>query len=560
MDFFRDHLLSIVTYTPLVGAAVLLLPPFKRSDDAVRWVANLFGFAGFLVSLPLWFWFDRGAAGFQFVEKQPWIPSIGVQYLFGVDGISTLLILLTTLLGFIAILSSWTAITVRVRQYYIFLLLLQVGMLGVFCALDMFLFYVFWEVMLVPMYFLIGIWGGARRLYAAIKFFLYTLVGSVVMLLGILALYFQSRKIPGLEATGTFDVTRWFAMSIPPDLQFWVFLAFFLGFAIKVPMFPFHTWLPDAHVEAPTAGSVILAGVLLKMGTYGFLRFSLPLLPDASRHFAPLMATIAIIGIVYAGLVTLVQKDMKKLIAYSSVSHLGFCMLGMFALNPIGLQGSVLQMINHGLSTGGLFLIVGIVYERRHTKAIADFGGLAHVMPVYATVTLILFLASMGLPLLNGFIGEFMILQGAYSANRVWAYWAVSGVVLGAAYLLWLYQRVFWGKVTHEENRHLKDLSTRELATLVPLVVFCFWIGLYPKPFLEFIHVPLARTAETVQPGRFPAPGAVQAAPPASVPAVPASAVPVEPSSPAPAPSASAPASTPTPAPATPRPAPTPRP
>ena len=549
MDFFRDHLLSIITYTPLVGAIVLLLPPFKTSDDAVRWVANLFGFAGFLVSLPLWFWFERSAEGFQFVEKHPWIPSIGVQYFFGVDGISTLLILLTTLLGFIAILSSWTAITVRVRQYYIFLLLLQAGMLGVFCALDMFLFYVFWEVMLVPMYFLIGIWGSARRLYAAIKFFLYTLVGSVVMLLGILALYFQSRKIPGLEATGTFDVTRWFAMSIPPDLQFWVFLAFFLGFAIKVPMFPFHTWLPDAHVEAPTAGSVILAGVLLKMGTYGFVRFSLPLLPDATLHAVPWVVMLSIIGIVYAALVTLVQQDMKKLIAYSSVSHLGFVMLGMFALNPLGLEGSVLQMINHGLSTGGLFLIVGILYERRHTKAIGEFGGLAHVMPVYATFTLILFLASMGLPLLNGFIGEFMILQGAYSANRAWAYWAVSGVVLGAAYLLWLYQRVFWGKVTHEENRHLKDLSPRELATLVPLVAFCFWIGLYPKPFLEFIHVPLARIAEKVQPGKFPGAGAVQAAPP--LPAAAPSGAPATPaSSPAPA------SLTPTPAPpaATPRP------
>jgi NADH-quinone oxidoreductase subunit M len=551
MDFFRDHLLSIITYTPLVGAMVLLLPPFKDNDDAVRWVSNLFGFVGFLVSLPLWFWFVRGGEGFQFVERHPWIPSIGVQYFFGVDGISTLLILLTTLLGFIAILSSWTAITVRVRQYYIFLLLLQTGMLGVFCALDMFLFYVFWEVMLVPMYFLIGIWGSARRLYAAIKFFLYTLVGSVVMLLGILALYFQSRRIPGLETTGTFDVTRWFTMSTPPDLQFWVFLAFFLGFAIKVPMFPFHTWLPDAHVEAPTAGSVILAGVLLKMGTYGFVRFSLPLLPDATLHAVPWVVTLSIIGIVYAALVTLVQQDMKKLIAYSSVSHLGFVMLGMFALNPLGLEGSVLQMINHGLSTGGLFLIVGIVYERRHTKAIADFGGLAHVMPIYATVTLILFLASMGLPLLNGFIGEFMILQGAYSANRVWAYWAVSGVVLGAAYLLWLYQRVFWGKVTHEENRHLKDLSTRELATLVPLVLFCFWIGLYPKPFLEFIHAPLARIAETVQPGRFPPAGAVQAAAPAPSPAVPASAAPGEPAPP--------PASVSTPAPAPP-PAATPRP
>jgi NADH-quinone oxidoreductase subunit M len=370
---------------------------------------------------------------------------------------------------------------------------------------------VFWEVMLVPMYFLIGIWGGARRLYAAIKFFLYTLVGSVVMLLGILVLYFQSRRLPGFEATGTFDVTRWYTMGIPPDLQFWVFLAFFLGFAIKVPMFPFHTWLPDAHVEAPTAGSVILAGVLLKMGTYGFVRFSLPLTPAALGQ--PLLGMtvqgwvvlLAIIGIVYAALVTLVQTDMKKLIAYSSVSHLGFCMLGLFALNPLGLEGGVLQMINHGLSTGGLFLIVGIVYERRHTKAIAEFGGLAHVMPVYATITLVIFLASMGLPLLNGFIGELMILQGAFSANKVWAYWAVSGIVLGAAYLLWLYQRVFWGKVTNEENQHLKDLNARELVTLVPLMALCFWIGVYPKPVLEFLHAPMARLASTVQPGRFDA-------------------------------------------------------
>jgi len=536
MEFFRDHILSIITYTPVVGATLLLLPPFKRNDDAVRWMANLFGFAGFLVSVPLWFWFDRSAEGFQFVERYSWIPSIGVQYLFGVDGISTLLILLTTLLGFIAILSSWTAITDRVRQYYVFLLLLQAGMLGVFCALDMFLFYVFWEVMLVPMYFLIGIWGSARRLYAAIKFFLYTLVGSVVMLLGILALYFQSRRIPGLETTGTFDVTRWYAMSIPPDLQFWVFLAFFLGFAIKVPMFPFHTWLPDAHVEAPTAGSVILAGVLLKMGTYGFVRFSLPLLPDATLHAVPWVVTLSIISIVYAALVTLVQKDMKKLIAYSSVSHLGFVMLGMFALNPLGLEGSVLQMINHGLSTGGLFLVVGILYERRHTKAIAEFGGLAHVMPVYATLTLILFLASMGLPLLNGFIGEFMILQAAFSANPVWAYWAVSGVVLGAAYLLWLYQRVFWGKITHEENRHLKDVSPRELATLVPLVAFCLWIGVYPKPFLEFLHAPVARLAETIQPGKFGSAGTVQAAAPAAAPTVAPSAVPEPAATPVPTP------------------------
>jgi NADH-quinone oxidoreductase subunit M len=505
MELLRPHLLSIITYTPLAGALLLLLLPLKGKDDAVRWIANLVGLLGFLVSLPLWLWFDRShPTPFQFEEKGSWIPSIGVSYYFGVDGISVLLILLTTLLGAIAILSSWRAITDRVRQYYVFLLLLQTGMLGVFCSLDMFLFYLFWEVMLVPMYFLIGIWGGPRRLYAAIKFFLYTLVGSVVMLLGILALYFHAKKaLPAFAATGTFDVTQWYAMGVPADLQFWVFLAFFLGFAIKVPMFPFHTWLPDAHVEAPTAGSVILAGVLLKMGTYGFLRFSLPLLPDATRNAVPWVVLLSIVGIVYAALVTLVQKDMKKLIAYSSVSHLGFCMLGMFALNPLGLEGSVLQMINHGLSTGGLFLIVGLVYERRHTRMIADYGGLAHVMPVYATLTLVIFLASMGLPLLNGFVGEIMILAGAYARNRVWAYWAVSGIVLGAAYLLWLYQRVFWGKITHEENARLLDLDTRELATLVPLVALCFWIGVYPKPFLDFLHQPLASLAHTVQPDIF---------------------------------------------------------
>jgi len=516
MDLFPGHLLSVITFTPLVGALVLLFVP-KNNDNAVKWIANGFGVIGFLVSLPLWTAFNTQADGFQFEEKYNWIPSIGVGYHFGVDGISALLILLTTMLGSIAILSSWSAIHDRVKQYYIFLLLLQVGMIGVFCALDMFLFYVFWEVMLVPMYFLIGIWGGENRLYAAIKFFLYTLVGSVVMLLGLLAVYFETKRIPQFSASGTFDLLEWYKLSLSPELQFWVFLAFFLGFAIKVPMFPFHTWLPDAHVQAPTAGSVILAGVLLKMGTYGFIRFSMPLLPQATREFQGFMVTLSIIGIVYAALVTLVQKDMKKLIAYSSVSHLGFCMLGMFALNPLGFEGSVLQMLNHGLSTGGLFLIVGMIYERRHTKEIAQFGGLAHVMPVYATFTLIIFLASMGLPLLNGFIGEYMILAAAFMANKVWAYWAVSGVVLGAAYLLWLYQRVFWGKITNEENAHLKDMNAREWATLVPLVALCFWIGLYPKPFLEYLHKPAAKLAARVQPDKF-GPRTAQAAAPAAAP------------------------------------------
>src|SRR5213596_3090231 len=485
MDFFAHHVLSVVLFTPLVGAILLLFIP-REAEMAHKIAGNIFGVLGFLVSIPLVRWWKPGPDPFSFQENVAWIPTIGAKYHLGIDGISLLLVMLTTFLGMIAILSSWSAIHLRTKEYYILLLLLQTGMIGVFVSLDFFLFYVFWEVMLVPMYFLIGVWGSDRRLYAAIKFFLYTLAGSVVMLLAILALYFYAPVPAG--GTRTFDVPTLLAAAqhFSDPLKVWLFWGFFFAFAIKVPMFPFHTWLPDAHTEAPTAGSVILAGVLLKMGTYGFIRFSLPLLPAATLWAVRPMVILSIIGIVYAALVTLVQKDMKKLIAYSSVSHLGFVMLGMFALNPLGLEGSVLQMLNHGLSTGGLFLLVGIVYERRHTKEIAQFGGLAHVMPVYATITLIIFLASMGLPLLNGFIGEFMILQGAYAANRVWAYWAVSGVVLGAAYLLWLYQRVFWGKVTHEENRHLKDLSPRELATLVPLVLFCFWIGLYPKPFLDF--------------------------------------------------------------------------
>src|SRR5436190_9377329 len=505
-----SHFLSIILFTPLVGAFILLLLN-KQNEHAIRWIANIVAFIGFAVSVPLWFWYNPQNADFQFVERAPWIPSVGAEYFLGVDGFSALLILLTTMMGCIAVLSSWTAITERVKEYYIFLLVLQTGMLGAFMSLDFLLFFLFWEVMLVPMYFLIGIWGSDRRLYSAIKFFLYTLVGSVVMLLGILALYFYNHTVTGVY---TFDITQFHRLNVPFDLQKWVFLAFFLGFAIKVPMFPFHTWLPDAHVQAPTAGSVILAGVLLKMGTYGFIRFSLPLLPAATLWAVPWMVTLSIIGIVYAALVTLVQKDMKRLIAYSSVSHLGFVMLGMFALNPLGLEGSVLQMINHGLSTGGLFLIVGMIYERRHTKEIAAFGGLAHVMPVYATVTLVIFLASMGLPLLNGFVGEFMMLQGADAASRVWADWAVSGIVLGAAYLLWLYQRVFWGRITNEENRHLVDLDGRELATLVPLVALCFWIGIYPKPFLDFLHGPVNHVASVVQPGLFSETGPVQAAGP----------------------------------------------
>ena len=494
---FDFPLLSLVVFFPALAALGILFFVNKKDEGRIRWLANIAAFIGFLLSLPLWFAFDASGPQFQFGERYSWIPSIGVEYNIAMDGISLLLILMTTLLGFIAILSSWKAVTERVKQYYVFLLFLQTGMLGVFVALDFFLFYVFWEVMLVPMYFLIGVWGGARKLYAAIKFFLYTLVGSVLMLLGILALYFAHHAATGEY---TFDLLRLMETSYASGLQFWVFLAFFIGFAIKVPMFPFHTWLPDAHVEAPTAGSVILAGVLLKMGTYGFVRFSIPLLPEASRDAVWWVATLAIIGIIYGALVALVQKDWKSLVAYSSVSHLGFVMLGIFALNTLGLEGGILQMINHGLSTGGLFLLVGIMYEQRHTREIAAYGGIAKVVPVYAAMFLVIALASMGLPMLNGFIGEFLILQGIFQVNWIYAAFAVSGIVLGAAYLLWLYQRLMFGKLDREENRALVDVTRRENATLIPIVALCIFIGVYPKPFLDKLAVPVANIVERLDP------------------------------------------------------------
>jgi len=494
---FQFPILSLVVFFPALAALGILFFVDKTKENQIRWLANIAAFVGFLISLPLWFGFDAAGPQFQFGERYEWIPSIGVEYNIAMDGISLLLILMTTLLGFIAILSSWRAVTDRVKQYYVFLLFLQTGMLGVFVALDFFLFYVFWEVMLVPMYFLIGVWGGARKLYAAIKFFLYTLVGSVLMLLGILAIYFAHHAATGEY---TFDLVRLLGTDYASGLQFWVFLAFFIGFAIKVPMFPFHTWLPDAHVQAPTAGSVILAGVLLKMGTYGFVRFSIPLLPDASREAVWWVATLAIIGIIYGALVALVQKDWKSLVAYSSVSHLGFVMLGIFALNTLGLEGGILQMINHGLSTGGLFLLVGIMYEQRHTREIAAYGGIAKVVPVYAAMFLVIALASMGLPMLNGFIGEFLILQGIFQVNWVYAAFAVSGIVLGAAYLLWLYQRLMFGELDKEENRKLLDVSPRESATLIPIVVLCVFIGVYPKPFLDKLAVPVAAIVERLSP------------------------------------------------------------
>ncbi len=521
----QNHILSIILFTPLVGALVLLFVP-KENKDAVRWIANIFALGGFLISLPLvpWFWAQRFEPGFKFIEGAPnnWIPTIGAGYVIGIDGISFLLIMLTTLLGWISILSSWTAIENRVKEYYIWFLVLQTGMLGVFMALDFFLFFVFWEAMLVPMYLLIGIWGGPRKLYAAIKFFLYTLAGSVLMLLGILFLYFHHHTSTGVytfSLTALYETAPHIYADYGPHVATLLFLSFFFAFAIKVPMFPFHTWLPDAHVEAPTAGSVILAGVLLKMGTYGFIRFSLPFFPnvlaDATTHLGLTirgwMIFLSIIGILYGALVSLMQKDMKKLVAYSSVSHLGFCTLGIFALTPLGLSGSVLQQINHGISTGALFLIVGILYERRHTREIAEYGGISNVMPVYATITMIMFLSSMGLPLLNGFIGEYYIMLGTFMAKWQWAAWAVPGVVLAAAYLLWLYQRVFFGTVTNPKNEKLHDLTPREVATFVPLIIMAFWIGLYPKPFLQILEQPVNHTIAIVNPA-YPEPGVVNAA------------------------------------------------
>jgi len=491
-----NNILSLILFTPLAGALVLLFVN-KQNENAIKWIANAVALIGFLISIPLWFWFNPQSPDFQFVERAPWIPSIGAEYFLGIDGLATLLILLTTMMGSIAILSSWTAITERVKEYYIFLLVLQTGMLGAFMSLDFLLFFLFWEVMLVPMYFLIGIWGSANRLYSAIKFFLYTLVGSVVMLLGILALYFHNHTVTGVY---TFDVTQFQRLTLPFDLQWWIFLAFFLGFAIKVPMFPFHTWLPDAHTDAPTAGSVILAAVLLKMGTYGFLRFSLPILPEASRYFVPMIVVLSAIGIVYGALVALAQKDWKRLVAYSSVSHMAMVMLGMFALNPVGITGSIVQQLNHGISTGALFLIVGIVYERRHTREISEYGGLSKVMPVYAAVFLLMTMSSIGLPTLNGFIGEFLILQGVFVANKIWAAIAASGVVLGAAYMLYLYQRTMFGKVENPKNEGLLDLGHREFATFAPLLILAVWMGLYPAPFLRRLETSVQHIVERVSP------------------------------------------------------------
>ncbi len=467
-------LLTVLTFLPLAGTLALLL--LNREDAVwIRRVALIVALAEFLLSLLLLRGFAAGAARYQFQELRNWIPSPPIHYHLGIDGISLFLVLLTTFLTPIAILASWKSVTQRVQGFFICILALETGMIGVFVALDLILFFLFWEAMLIPMYFLIGIWGHERRVYAALKFILYTMFGSILMLVAMIALY-------GL--TGTFDVPQIQAMlssgqvTLSLRTEYLLFGAFFLAFAIKVPLFPFHTWLPDAHTEAPTAGSILLAGVLLKMGTYGMLRFCLPLFPEAAHRLAPLIAVLAIIGIVYGALVAMVQTDLKRLVAYSSVSHLGFVVLGIFAFNPIALQGALYQMLNHGVSTGALFLLVGALHDRRHTFEIKQYGGLATPMPVFAAFFLFVSLSSAGLPMLNGFVGEFLILIGTFARHAAWASWAALGVILSAVYLLWACQRVFLGEITQERNRELPDADRRERVLLFAMAAVILWMGI----------------------------------------------------------------------------------
>ena len=491
--------LTFITFLPFIGALFLVFMP-KESVAAIKQTALAVAVADFLLSLSLWTNFDNTTHKMQFELNIPWIEPWGINFHIGLDGISLLLYVMTTFLTMICVLASWD-ISKHVREYMIAMLVLSTGMLGVFISLDLFMFYIFWEFQLIPMYILIGVWGGPRRVYASIKFFLFTAVGSLLMLVAILWIYFHIQETTGVATADILYITE--HLNAPLGTQKWLWMAFFLAFAIKVPMFPFHTWLPDAHVEAPTAGSVILAGVLLKMGTYGFLRFNLPFFPQASYEFVPMIAWLSIIGIIYGALVSMVQVDLKKLVAYSSVSHLGFVMLGIFALNPYGIQGALIQNINHGISTGALFLLVGIIYDRRHTRLIKEFGGLAKIMPKYAICFMIVALSSIGLPGMNGFVGEFLILLGIFQVNGLWAACATSGVILAACYILWMFQRVMFLEVKNPKNMNLKDMNVREMFTIVPLIILIFWIGLYPKPFMDTFDASVTHLVSKVNPDNF---------------------------------------------------------
>lgn len=520
MEYLDQNLLSLITFLPLVtglgllGAGLLgsILGSRGLSPQVWRVAALASTSLTFLLSLRLFAGFDASQTGFQFIEYGSWLPDYGINYFLGIDGISLVLVVFTAFLMPITLLASWNDIDRSVKTYVFFMLFLQTGMLGAFVSLNLFQFYLFWELMLVPMYFIIGIWGGPRRVYAAVKFFIFTMVGSLLMLVALLVVYYLS-----FEQTGglNFDLVSSPGNVLPGLLdtqipvtgeapwwrtQTWLFAAFALAFAIKVPMVPFHTWLPDAHVEAPTSGSVILAGVLLKMGTYGFVRFALPLFPEAAVEFTPWILTLSLIGIVYGSLVAMVQSDIKKLVAYSSVAHLGFVMLGMFAFNATGLNGSVLQMVNHGLSTGALFLLVGMLYERRHTREIADFGGVAKPMPVFAAFFALVTMSSIGLPMLNGFVGEFLILLGVFLYDPLVAVIATSGVVLAAAYMLWMFRRVFFGPVENAENRGLIDLGLREKIVMIAMVIPIVWIGIYPDPLLRRIEPSVLEILRQLEP------------------------------------------------------------
>lgn len=478
MNSLGCPILSTLIFLPVIGALVILLIS-RTQTTLIKWVAFIVSITSFILSISLFTEFDKSTHLMQFVERHEWIPSWNITYSLGIDGISILFVLLTTLITILCVLISWKSIAMKVKEFYIAIFIMEGAMIGVFSSLDFFLFYLFWEAMLIPMYLLIGVWGGPNRIYAAIKFFLYTLVGSVLMLVGIIVLYFHAGQ--------TFDILRLMEKTYPYKMQFWLFWAFFAAFAVKVPMFPVHTWLPDAHTEAPTAGSVILAAVLIKMGAYGFLRFSIPLFPEASRAMTVPMLTLSVIAIIYGAVVCLAQTDLKRLIAYSSVSHMGFVTLGIFALNTQGLEGGILQMLNHGIVTGALFLSIGIIYDRTHSREIRDYGGLATVLPVYAAFFMVFTLASIGLPGLNGFVGEFLIILGGFTASKWAGVLAATGVIIGAAYMLWLYQRVFFVE-TNQKVIGLHDMDMREILTLLPMVILIFWIGIYPDTFLSFMH------------------------------------------------------------------------